>query len=117
MPPRRTTSRPSQATLSFGSKSRVTKPTQAQKQKPLDPITSTASEKPSAQAEQTLVTPTEPSQPHVAELAVRAQAKSEIQQPWSEEDKKASKITESDLRRYWKREEEKRKSPRGLKPR
>ena len=120
MPPTRRTStaaRRNQATLSFGSKSRVTKPTtQPQKQKNLDPVTSIAPEKPSvdtAQAEQVPVTPTEPSHPHVAELAVRQQAKSEVQQPWTEEDEKASKITEKDLQRYWKQEEQKRKVARG----
>lgn len=120
MPPTRrtnTATRQNQATLSFGTKSRVTKPTtQPQKQKSLDPVTSIVPEKPStdtAQAEQVPVTPTEPSQPHVAELAVRQQAKSEIQQPWSDEDAKASKITEQDLKRYWKQEEQKRRAPRG----
>lgn len=112
MPPRRS-SRPNQATLSFGSHSRVTKPsTHAQKQKPLDAATP-VSEKPSAQPEQTPVTPTEPSQPHVAELAVRDQAKTEIQQPWSDEDDKAIKLTENDLRKYWQREEKNRRAPRG----
>lgn len=120
MPPTRrtnTAARQNQATLSFGSKPRVTKPsTQTQKQKNLDPVTSIVPQKPSTdatQAEQTPVTPTEPSQPHVAELAVRQQAKSEIQQPWSEEDEVASKITEQDLKRYWKEEEAKRRVPRG----
>lgn len=120
MPPIRrsnTASRRNQATLSFGTGSRVTKPAnQTQNQKSLDPIKSVVSEKPSTdaiQAEQAPVTPTEPSQPHVAELAVRQQAKSEVEQPWSEEDEKASKITEQDLKRYWKQEETKRKAPRG----
>lgn len=95
----------------------MTKPAnQTQNQKSLDPITSAVSEKPSTdavQAEQAPVTPTEPSQPHVAELAVRQQAKSEIQQPWTEEDEKAIKITDQDLKRYWNQEEAKRRAPRG----
>lgn len=106
MPPRRTT-RPNQATLSFGSRSRVSKPSsQSRESKHLD-------SKPVAQAEQVPVTPKEPSQPHVAEVAVRDQARTEIQQPWSEEDEKAVKVTEQDLERYWRAEEEKRLTPRG----
>lgn len=111
MPPRRS-SRPNQATLSFGSHSRVTKPSTHAKQKPLD-TPAPAPEKPPAQPEQTPVTPTEPSQPHVAELAVRDQAKAEVQQPWSADDEKAIKLTEQDLKQYWRKEEEKRRTPRG----
>ena len=101
--------RSNQATLSFGSKSRVTKPsaapsTRSQKAKDLDLIDTTRSSTPSvedvSEAEQASVTPTEPSQPHVAELAVRKQAQTEIQQPRSEEDAKAEKITERQLQQY-----------------
>ncbi|RDH36703.1 DNA polymerase delta, subunit 4-domain-containing protein [Aspergillus welwitschiae] len=119
--------RSNQATLSFGSKSRVTKPsaapsTRSQKAKDLDLIDTTRSSNttrsstPSVEdvpeAEQASVTPTEPSQPHVAELAVRKQAQTEIQQPRSEEDAKAEKITERQLQQYWKKEEAKRQGPR-----
>lgn len=109
-----------QSTLSFGSQARVTKPsatpTVPQKAKNLEPVTSFIPEKPSkdvTEPEQAPVTPAEPSKPHVAELAVRGQAKVESQQPWGEEDQKALKISEKDLQRYWMQEEGKRKAPRG----
>ncbi|RAL15745.1 putative DNA polymerase delta subunit 4 [Aspergillus homomorphus CBS 101889] len=113
--------RSGQSTLSFGSKSRVTKPsatptTRSQKAKDLEPLVSSLPEKPSVESasepEEVQVTPTEPSQPHVAELAVRQQARTEIEQPVSEEDQKASNITERDLAKYWKQEEAKRRGPR-----
>ncbi|OJJ77502.1 hypothetical protein ASPBRDRAFT_50376 [Aspergillus brasiliensis CBS 101740] len=113
--------RSNQAILSFGSKSRVTKPsaapsTHSQKAKDLDLIDATRSKTPSvedvSEAEQATVTPTEPTQPRVAELAVRKQARTEIQQPRSEEDAKAEKITERQLQQYWKKEEAKRQGPR-----
>ena len=111
-----------QATLSFGSKSRVTKPsaapsTRSQKAKDLESIDASLTKKSLvedlSEPEQVSVTPTEPSQPHVAELAVRKQARAEIQQPRSSEDEKAGKITERQLQQYWRREEAKRQGPRG----
>lgn len=51
--------------------------------------------------------------PHIAELVVREQAKAEAEQPLSEEDRRALKVTEADLKRYWQNEEAKRKAPRG----
>ncbi|GAB1199545.1 hypothetical protein APSETT444_008895 [Aspergillus pseudonomiae] len=107
--------RSNQATLSFGSKSRVTKPsvtpTQTQKTKDLEPLIASIAEK-TPEPEQVSVTPTEPSQPHVAELAVRQQAQEEVEQPLSKEDKKAINITEKDLQQYWRKEEEKIRGPR-----
>ncbi|KAB8238077.1 hypothetical protein ETB97_006097 [Aspergillus alliaceus] len=121
MPPTRrrgghaTAARSNQATLSFGSQSRVTKPsatpTQTQKTKDLEPVVASISEKVLV-PEQAPVTAAEPSQPHVAELAVRQQAQAEIQQPLSEEDERAIKITEKDLQHYWRAEEEKIRGPR-----
>lgn len=131
MPPtrRRTgnTSTANQSTLSFGSSARVTKPTAptptSQKAKALEPVTSVIPkehkpERPEpsndiAEPQQIPVTPQEPSKPHTAELAVRGQAKVETkEQPWDEEDKKALKVSEKDLVRYWKSEEEGRRAPR-----
>ena len=109
-----------QSTLSFGSTARVTKssaPTPAsQKAKTLEPTTSVVPEKPSnevAEPQQVPVIPSEPSKPHVAELAVRTQAKEETEQPLGEDDEKALKISEKDLQQYWKKEEQMRKAPRG----
>ncbi|GIK05662.1 hypothetical protein Aspvir_009775 [Aspergillus viridinutans] len=110
-------SRSGQSTLSFGGKSRVTKPsatsTRSQKTKDLEPISAAVtSTEEVPDPDQVPVAPSEPSQPHVAELAVRQQAREEIQQPLCEEDQKAIKITEQELRRYWKKEEQTRKAPR-----
>ncbi|EAW06734.1 putative DNA polymerase delta subunit 4 [Aspergillus clavatus NRRL 1] len=106
----------SQSTISFGSKSRVTKPsatTRSQKTKDLEPISAAAtSTEEVSEPEQVPVAPSEPSKPHVAELAVRHQAQKEIQQPLSEEDQRAIKITEQELQRYWQQEEAKRRGPR-----
>ncbi|KAI9930520.1 hypothetical protein ASPWEDRAFT_39410 [Aspergillus wentii DTO 134E9] len=123
MPPRRgNTAAPrsnQQSTLSFGSKSRVTKSsttTPSQKAKDLEPVANVVvPEQPPSevtQPQQAPVSPAEPTKLHVAELAVRQQAKAEIQEPWSEEDKKAVGITENELQRYWRSEEQRRKAPR-----
>ncbi|KAE8377013.1 DNA polymerase delta, subunit 4-domain-containing protein [Aspergillus bertholletiae] len=121
MPPTRRRSGPAaatrsnQATLSFGSKSRVTKPsatpTQTQKTKDLEPIIAAIHEK-APEPEEVSVPTTESSQPHVAELAVRQQAQAEAEQPLTKEDEKAIKITEKDLQVYWQKEEKKRRGPR-----
>lgn len=114
-----------QSTLSFGSTARVTKPSAttpvSHKAKTFEALPSrpAPSEKPSddvAAPEQVPVTPSEPSKPHVAEVVVREQAKEETQkhrEPWGEEDTKALKLSEKDLQRYWKHQEEGRIAPRG----
>ncbi|KAH8425017.1 putative DNA polymerase delta subunit 4 [Aspergillus melleus] len=107
--------RSGQSTLSFGSKSRVTKPsatTPSQKSKDLDALTILPG-KPSHDAiSEPEESPATPSEPHVAEIAVKDQAQTEIQQPLTEEEEKALKVTEQDLRQYWKKEEAKRRAPR-----
>ncbi|KAL2830555.1 DNA polymerase delta, subunit 4-domain-containing protein [Aspergillus cavernicola] len=121
MPPARrrggnmASTRPSQPVLSFGAKSRVTKPSTAPsptgKTKALEPLAAEISEKDTAKdISQSNVT--ESSQPHVAELAVRQQAKAEIHQPLSEEDKKATKVTKKELQVYWNEEESKSRGPK-----
>ncbi|EED13146.1 DNA polymerase delta subunit 4, putative [Talaromyces stipitatus ATCC 10500] len=133
MPPRRSTGRTAsgqQSKLSFGTQSRVTKPstTAPGKQiKNIDPtidqeITKKASSpSPSASPatpdtafpEQVPVTSsTASSKPHVAELAIREQAKEELSQPQTEEDRRALKISEAQIRKYWNEEEHSRKAPR-----
>ncbi|PWY68440.1 hypothetical protein BO70DRAFT_366110 [Aspergillus heteromorphus CBS 117.55] len=113
--------RANQSTLSFGSQSRVTKPsatpsTRSQKAKDLESIDAFPPEKLSIQdvsePEQAPATPIEPSQPHVAEIAVREQARTETQQPFSEEDEKAKSTTQRQLQQYWNKEETKRLAPR-----
>ncbi|KAL4773117.1 DNA polymerase delta, subunit 4-domain-containing protein [Aspergillus nidulans var. acristatus] len=125
MPPARrrggntASARSSQPVLSFGAKSRVTKPsaapsTPSEKTKALEHLTTEVREK-DASNDVSIDVPeskVEPEQPHVAELAVRSQAKAEIQQPLSEEDKKAAKVTRKQLQDYWKAEEAKSRGPR-----
>lgn len=112
----------SQSTISFGSKARVTKPSAPtpapQKKKDLAscPVVSEKASNDVAEPQQVPVAPSEPSKPHVAELVVREQAKLESQpqgEPWGEEDKKALGVSEKDLQRYWKQEEQGRIAPRG----
>lgn len=109
MPPRRRTAASNaQSTLSFGTQSRVTKPTTAplHSGKNLDKPASGTPEPQNVLASQ-------PSKPHVAELVVRKQAAAAIQEPRSEEDKRALKLSKQDLNRYWKTQEESRLAPRG----
>lgn len=133
MPPRRSTGRtaPSQQSkLSFGTQSRVTKPSTTLPGKQIKNIdsvvqelaakrTSPASASPApepdtALPEQVPVTSSaESSKPHVAELAIREQVREELSQPQTDEDKKALKISEVQIRRYWSEEEKSRKAPRG----
>ncbi|KAL4996096.1 DNA polymerase delta subunit 4 [Aspergillus recurvatus] len=121
MPPARrrggntASARSNQPVLSFGAKSRVTKPsaapsTPSEKTKALEPLIAETREK--DVFTETSESKVEPEQPHVAELAVKSQAKAEIQQPLSEEDKKAAKITKKQLHEYWKAEESKSRGPR-----
>ncbi|KAL4923918.1 putative DNA polymerase delta subunit 4 [Aspergillus undulatus] len=118
MPPARrrggntASTRSNQPVLSFGAKSRVTKPsaapsTPSEKTKALEPLASAVSRKDASKD-----TSEEPENPHVTELAVRSQAKAEIQQPLSELDKQAAKITKKQLQEYWIREEAQSRGPR-----
>ncbi|EPS32951.1 hypothetical protein PDE_07912 [Penicillium oxalicum 114-2] len=118
MPPRRRAAagahRGAQSTLSFGHQSRVTKPsstpTSLQKAKNLDAATSASPL--STPEPQEVLAEAHPSQPHVAELAVRQQAVAELQEPLSAEDEKALQLSKHDLIAYWRKEEHKRKAPR-----
>ncbi|KAL6235817.1 hypothetical protein BDW75DRAFT_128161 [Aspergillus navahoensis] len=121
MPPARrrggntASARSNQPVLSFGTKSRVTKPsaapsTPSEKSKALEPFTAEVREEDVFTA--TSESKVELEQPHVAELAVRSQAEAEIKQPLSEEDKKAAKMTEKQLQEYWEAEESKSRGPR-----
>lgn len=134
MPPRRATGRTAsgqQSRLSFGTQSRITKPSTTASHKGIknvEPIVREATKSasltsPSASSapdtalpEQIPVTPSEQSSrphPHKAELAIREQAKQEHSQPYTEEDKKALAINEAQIKKYWNDEERNRKAPRG----
>lgn len=116
MPPSRrrggntASARSNQPVLSFGAKSRVTKPSAApspsEKAKDLEPLVANVPETDTLKDVQ-------PSQPPTAELAVRSQAKAETQQPLLEVDKRATKITQKQLQEYWNKEEAKSRGPRG----
>lgn len=115
-------SRAQQSTLSFGSKSRITKPSTSQapskKLKDVEPIVEdvAADTRPADTVEPDQVPVTPPvgsSEPHIAEVVVSKQAKEEVEQPLSEENKEALKITDADLKRYWEEREAERIAPRG----
>lgn len=109
MPPRRRAAASTgQSTLSFGTRSRVTKPSTAPLAgKNLDKPT-TKSGTPDSQE----VSVSQPASPHVAELVVRQQAKPPTPEPLSHEDQRALKLSKQDLNRYWKKEEQGRLAPR-----
>ena len=134
MPPRRSTGRtaPSQQSkLSFGTQSRVTKPSTTLPGKQIKNIdavvqelaakrTSSASASPAPEADTAfpeqvpVASSAESSKPHVAELAIREQVKEELSQPQTDEDKRALKISEAQIKKYWSEEERSRKAPRGI---
>lgn len=120
MPPprRRAAASGGQSTLSFGNQSRVTKPSTApstlHKTKNLEapaPVPSDNSVPGTPEPQQVIAS--EASKLHIAELVVRQQAAAETKEPLSEEDQRALKLSKQDLHRYWKKEEQSRKAPRG----
>jgi DNA polymerase delta subunit 4 len=122
MPPRRSTgrnasARSQQATLSFGAKSRITKPSastaQGKKTKDVEQISSATPLDTSLPEQAPVPPPATSSKPHVAEVAVQNQAEEELEKPQTAEDRKALKVPEAELKRYWNAEERKRKAPRG----
>ncbi|KUL86662.1 hypothetical protein ZTR_03010 [Talaromyces verruculosus] len=132
MPPRRSSGRtaPSQQSkLSFGAQSRVTKPSTTLPGKQIKNIdsvvqelaakrTSSASASPAPEADTAfpeqvpVASSAESSKPHVAELAIREQVKEELSQPQTDEDKRALKISEAQIKKYWSEEERSREAPR-----
>ncbi|KAH8696328.1 putative DNA polymerase delta subunit 4 [Talaromyces proteolyticus] len=122
MPPRRSTGRTAsrqQSTLSFGTNTRVTKPsaTVPGKQiKDIEPIATNilkeATRDTSLPEQAPVAPPSGSSKPHVAEIAVREQTKKELEQPLTEEDRQALKVTDAALRKYWNEEEQRRTAPR-----
>ncbi|KMU89648.1 hypothetical protein CIHG_07455 [Coccidioides immitis H538.4] len=123
-----------QQTLSFGTKSRISKPTSGPSSKHLKDISSPSptaepelagrkgvSKSPSPAAptlvadvaEQEVVVPAQPiAASSKSENVVREQARVQLQAPKSAEDKKAEALTEEDIRRYWEAEEAKMSAPR-----
>lgn len=118
MPPRRRgATGANQSTLAFGNQSRVTKPSTAPSaihQTKADAPAPVPSEKAASGTPepQQVLASAHPSKPHVAELAVRQQATKEQREPRSEEDERALKLQYKDLARYWRNEEQSRKTKR-----
>ncbi|KAJ5539571.1 hypothetical protein N7513_007903 [Penicillium frequentans] len=104
MPPRRRAAANAQSRITFGSQSRVTKPsttpTTLHKGKNLDSTAlQKADQSASATPEPENVVVPEPSKPLVTELAVRQPEPKQIQ---TAEEKQALKVSLKDLRKYWK---------------
>jgi len=95
----------SQKTLSFATNSKVTKPsTSSSKAKDKDNLISPSIIKPDPEA-------IEPG--HVSsEAAVAQQAKVELEREPTEEEKKAERITDAQIKRYWRERENERRAPR-----
>lgn len=104
-----------QATLSFGQKSRVSKASaisasSTKKEKAIESSANSISAEDSLDSldeQVTTVAPPLKSEPHTAEVVIRTQANAGVEQPRAEEDVRALKVTEADLKRYWKNEERK----------
>jgi DNA polymerase delta subunit 4 len=55
----------------------------------------------------------EPEAPTTAEIAIEEQAKAEVAKPKTEAEERAEKVTDAQIKRYWKSKEDERKAPRG----
>jgi DNA polymerase delta subunit 4 len=97
----------SQSTLSFGGRNRVTKNTLAPSKLSKD-VTD------NVKAENIKVEPTKVELGHVtSEAAIKAQAKIELSKPKTEEEILAGKVTDAQIKRYWRAREAERITPRG----
>ncbi|KAL0262634.1 hypothetical protein SLS55_001604 [Diplodia seriata] len=119
MPPKRRASGPQtrQATLAFhGASNRVTKPrgsptgkAKATNKSKQDPILSESITETNLKAE----ADPEPTEPTTSELAIAQQSQKEAAKAKvSPEEKEASRITETQIKKYWKEKERARKAPR-----
>jgi DNA polymerase delta subunit 4 len=115
MAPRRSSGRTTgqQSTLSF-SNSRVTKPsaTAAAKQIKAEPIAKEIIKEATSDASR-VVPVVESPEPPVADI-VTEKEKDELDEPQTDEDRKALKVTETAIRNYWIEEERGRSTPRGM---
>jgi len=85
--------------LTFGAKTRVTKPTAKELAK------TTKTEEVISEPEVEEITTTD--------VPIRQQKVEPVKTPRSEEDVQAERVNEAQVERYWKAEERKRKAPRG----
>ncbi|PGH17091.1 hypothetical protein AJ80_04964 [Polytolypa hystricis UAMH7299] len=110
---------PAQSTISFGAKSKISKPTSGHLpgKKAKDVVDVVRSVSPES-AKPVTSDIEEPAQEKPtpgssrSELAVREQARVAIRQPKSAEDLKAETLTDKDIKLYWTKEEENRIAPR-----
>ena len=111
MPPaRRKSSGPSargaQSTLSFGNRAKVTKPSLAPVSKKSIPDSLAVS------VANAIETPG-PEAPTTAEIAIEEQALTEVAKPKTEAEERANRVTDAQIKRYWKNRSDERKAPRG----
>lgn len=100
-----------QSTLSFGNRSKITKPSSAtsKKEKSIVDLGKLEDDIKSASVE--------PEVGHVtSEVAVEKQAVAELAEPKTEADIKAEKVTDAQIKRYWRAREAERTSGRGKDP-
>ncbi|KZF19419.1 putative DNA polymerase delta subunit 4 [Xylona heveae TC161] len=112
---------PSQATLNFGSShSRVTKPTVARTGKEaLKEKDVTTKKDPALVLQgvnddndvQAIASP-DLAEPTTAEVAIIDQTEAEVAKPKTKEEQAAEKVSDAQLKRYWKAREDERKAPR-----
>ena len=108
----------SQQPLSFNARSnKITKPSVSAASKNLEKVNTKklaeaveiASPPPAAEE----VDVQKKEQPTTAELAIRSQIDADKKE-WTGAEAKATKITDAQVKRYWKKKEEERKAPRGM---
>lgn len=107
----RNVQRGAQSTLSFGSRSKVTKPSVSSGQSIKKDVALHQDDvkRPASPASEVDVQPT------TAELAIREQAKEEVKKvARTKEEELAAKIDDAQLKRYWKERDAERKAPRGV---
>jgi DNA polymerase delta subunit 4 len=99
-----------QSTLSFGGRNKVTKAVPAASKLSKDIIESTKAEVVDIEPETQ-----KPELGHVfSEAAVQKQAEIELSKPKSEEELLAEKVSDAQIKKYWKAREAERTTPRGI---
>ena len=115
MPPPNRTARLSQknaqSTLSFGARSKITKPSASTKSLKKDAAIISDVKDPVSPVAEVDIPPT------TAEVAIEEQAREEVQKVVrTKEEELALEVNDTQLRRYWKAREAERRTPRGLSP-
>ena len=100
-----------QKTLSFGNRSKVTKPAISQQIKSLDKDAALVDDVSDAKS----TTSTDKAAEPAIESAIKAQLGTEVARPKTEEEIQALKLKDSAVKKYWKAIEAERKAPRGTK--